>query len=200
MLRAGAVRHAGRGHTYFAIKEGMRRRLEGVAALFGEAGFSTSLVDDALSLIWGKLAVNAGINPLTALLQRPNGYLVGNSHAVDIMSRAATEVAAVASALNIELPYADAAVRTAEVARATSANRSSMAQDIARGMPTEVDQITGKVTEYGRRTGVPTPVNEALLLLVRAQIRYGTWSPSIVDIPAELQTTFLELASVEKPG
>jgi 2-dehydropantoate 2-reductase len=200
MLGAGVVRHAGRGHTYFAVREGTRRRLEGMAALFAKAGLSTSLVGDAHSLIWGKLAVNAGINPLTALLQKPNGYLVENSDAMDIMSRAAMEAASVAMALGIELPYADAAARAAEVARATSANRSSMAQDIAREMPTEIEQITGAVVEHGRQVGVPTPINEALLLLVRAQIESGTWSPSIAGIPAEIRPRFRELASLEKPG
>ncbi|UCG23336.1 MAG: 2-dehydropantoate 2-reductase [Chloroflexota bacterium] len=200
MLGVGRVRHAGRGHTYFALREDTRLRLEDTAALFAKAGLLTSLVDDAQSLIWGKLVVNAGINPLTALIQKPNGYLVENSVAFDVMSRAAIETAAVAGAMNIELPYPDAAERAAEVARATSANRSSMAQDVARGMPTEVEQITGAVAELGRRVGVITPVNEALLLLVRAQIETGSWSSSIASIPDELQPPFLALASLEKPG
>jgi 2-dehydropantoate 2-reductase len=199
MLGAGTVRHAGRGHTYFAVKEGTRRRLEGTAALFAKAGLPTSLVDDAQGLIWGKLVVNAGINPLTALLQKPNGYLVENSNASEIMRRAALEAAAVAQALGIQLPFSNPAERAAEVAQATAANRSSMAQDIARGNPTEVEQITGAVAENGRQLGVPAPVNEALLLLVRAQIESGSWSPAIAGIPTELRPLFRELASLEKP-
>ncbi|NJN99550.1 MAG: hypothetical protein HC875_38340 [Anaerolineales bacterium] len=50
-------------------------RLAKIAALFNKAGLETSLVDNADSLVWGKLAINAGINPLTALLEIPNGAL-----------------------------------------------------------------------------------------------------------------------------
>lgn len=109
------------------------------------------------------------------------------------------EAAAVAQALGIQLPFSNPAERAAEVAQATAANRSSMAQDIARGNPTEVEQITGAVAENGRQLGVPAPVNEALLLLVRAQIESGSWSPAIAGIPTELRPLFRELASLEKP-
>lgn len=197
MLGVGLVRHAGRGQTHFAVNEDTRFRLEMTASLFTRAGLPTSLVDDAQSLIWGKLAVNAGINPLTALLQVPNGYLLRNAGAFDIMSRAAMETAAVASAMGIDLPYPDPARRVAEVAQATAANRSSMAQDIARGMPTEIEQITGAVTEHGQRFAVPTPVNEALLHLVRAQIKLGAWLPSIAGIAADLRPIFQALAPLE---
>ena len=78
-------------------------------------------------------------------------------------------MAQVAAAQGINLPYADAANRTAEVSRATAANRSSMLQDMSRAAPTEIDAISGAVVNLGRRLGVPTPVNQLLLNLVRAK-------------------------------
>ena len=42
-----------------------------------------------------------------------------------------------------------------------------MLKDIEKGAPTEIDTIAGAVVRYGRRCGVPTPVNSTLLACVR---------------------------------
>lgn len=171
----GRLDHAGEGPTYLARLPGREQQLEQVAALFNAAGIETSLVNDADSLLWGKLAINAGINPLTALMRVPNGMLVEDESLRRLMAAAANEVARVAEAQGIQLPFADAAARTAEVARATAANRSSMLQDVSRAGPTEIDAISGAVVRFGRRLGVPTPVNEFLLrqMQARAQLKTG---------------------------
>jgi 2-dehydropantoate 2-reductase len=197
LLAPGLVRHAGQGHTYLAAGEDTRNRLEALAVLLREAGFVTSIVDDAQGLIWGKLAVNAAINPLTALLQVPNGHLLHNPISVNIMQLAAQEVSAVAHQLGIELPYDDAAKQALVVAKATAENRSSMAQDIARGMPTEIQQIAGAVVRHGQAVAVGTPINSALLHLVKAQVADGLWQQAITDLPLELQSIFLDLATLE---
>jgi len=63
-------------------------------------------------MVWGKLAINAGINPLTALLEIPNGALTEDEYLRQVMAAAANEVAQVAAAQGIKLPYNDAANRT----------------------------------------------------------------------------------------
>jgi 2-dehydropantoate 2-reductase len=158
----GQLRHAGQGPTYLALLPGRERLMKQLTDLFNQAGLETTLVDKADSLVWGKLAINAGINPLTALLEVPNGALVKDGTLRQIMAAAANEVAAVAAAQGIELPFVDAAGRTVEVARATSENRSSMLQDISRGAPTEIEAISGAVVRFGWQVGMPTPVNEFL--------------------------------------
>ncbi|MBP9503466.1 MAG: ketopantoate reductase family protein [Candidatus Promineofilum sp.] len=171
VLGVAEVRHAGHGLTHFgrdeALGEAQQARLPELVELFNRAGFATQLVDDIDGLVWGKLAVNAAINPLTALLRVPNGFLLEHEPLVALMSEAAREVAAVADAQGIALPYDDAAERAIAVARATAANRSSMLQDIQRGAPTEVEAICGAVARVGRELGVPTPVNIRLCRLVR---------------------------------
>lgn len=197
MIAPGWVRHAGHGHTYLARSEAKNLRLESTAALFRQAGFATTIVDNAQSLIWGKLVVNAGINPLTALLQVPNGHLLQESHVLDIMTMAVREVAAVANELGVGLPYDDPVAQTISVAQATAKNRSSMAQDISRGMPTEIEQISGAVVRYGRSLAIPVPMNEALLYLVRALVDHGTWHDAIQRLPTDLQQGFRVLAKLE---
>lgn len=167
MVAPGVVREGGPGATHLATRPGTWERLEGVAGLFQAAGLETHLVENAISLIWGKLAVNAGINPLTALLRVPNGFLAENEVACRVMSRAAEETAAVARAQGIVMPYESAAGRALQVATATATNHSSMLQDVLRDAPTEVEAITGEVVRLGRQYQVATPVNEQLLAWMR---------------------------------
>jgi 2-dehydropantoate 2-reductase len=163
----GRLRHAGEGPTHLALLPGKEEQLQQVAELFNTAGVPTTLVESADSLVWGKLAINAAINPLTALLEVPNGALSQDETLRRIMSAAANEVAEVAARQGLCLPFADVACRAVEVSRATANNRSSMLQDISRGAPTEIEAISGAVVRWGRRLGVPTPVNERLLRLIK---------------------------------
>ena len=165
----GRLHHAGTGPTYLAGTQAQVPKLQRLADLFNLAGLETALVRNGDSLVWGKLAVNAGINPLTALLEIPNGLLAERDQLRFVMRAAATEVAAVAAAQGIDLPYPDAADRAEEVSRATATNRSSMLQDISRGVPTEIEAISGEVVRIGKQLGVLTPVNQLLLNLVKSK-------------------------------
>lgn len=169
VIQPGQLYHAGEGPTYLAGAPSQLAQLNTVSELFNAAGIKTSLADNADSLVWGKLAINAGINPLTALLNVTNGVLVEDQTLQRVMSAAAKEVEQVAAAQGIRLPYASAADRTAEVSRATASNRSSMLQDLSRHAPTEIDAISGVVIRLGDKLGVPTPVNQLLFNLIKAK-------------------------------
>lgn len=164
MTAPGIVRHAGHGQTHLAEQPGARP----IVTLLRQAGFQVESSQNLDSLLWGKLVVNTAINPLTAVLRVPNGWLAENEVARAVMAAAAGETARVATALGISLPYPDAAQQALSVAQATAVNHSSMLQDIRRGAPTEIEAICGEVIRYGRLHAVPTPVNEALYHLVCA--------------------------------
>ena len=48
-----------------------------------------------------------------------------------------------------------------------SAQYSSMAQDLARGRPTEIDHLNGHVVRLGAKLGVPTPANRSLQVVIK---------------------------------
>jgi len=169
VLGPGQIRHAGNGPTHLASSPGKEKQLQQLVDLFNAAGLETTLTANADSLVWGKLAINAGINPLTALLEIPNGKLGQDSNLRQMMFAAATEVARVAAAQGISLPFADAALRTLEVSQSTAGNKSSMFQDVSRAALTEIEAISGEVVRYGQRLGVPTPVNEWLLQMIQTK-------------------------------
>ncbi len=169
VLGPGRVRHAGAGATQLAAPfPELRSRVAAIAGLLSDAGIETHLVDDLQALIWGKLVVNVGINPLTAILRVHNGVLAEDETCRRLVVKAVEEAVAVARALGITLPYDDPVAHVLHVARATGANRSSMLVDVLRGTPTEIEAINGAVVREGARHGVPTPFNAALVELVKA--------------------------------
>ncbi|MBZ5494921.1 MAG: ketopantoate reductase family protein [Acidobacteriia bacterium] len=165
LLGPGRVQPGGMGSTWIAGPEW-------IVQLFRRAGMEAErgAPDQIDGLLWGKLVVNCGINALTALLRVPNGELLQRPDAAYLMERAALECADVAGAKGVDLPFADPAEKVREVARLTATNRSSMLQDVLRGAPTECEAIHGAVAGWGKRLGVPTPVNEVLFRLVRASV------------------------------
>lgn len=169
LLGPGSVKAGGEG----PISIERNPALGPLEAALRSAGFNVRVVDDARSLVWGKLVINSAINPLTALLRVPNGELLERPAAREMMSELARETARVAYAEGIKLPFEDPVAAADDVARKTAANRSSMLQDVLRGAPTEIDSICGAVVEYGEKHGIPTPVNWALWQLVRGMHRQG---------------------------
>jgi 2-dehydropantoate 2-reductase len=146
----------------------MHAHLQGLTDLLGRAGLVVETVTDIRSVQWGKLVINAAINPITAILGIPNGELLQRPAARSLLQTTAREVAAVAVARGVHLPFPDPVIACEAVASQTAANYSSMLQDIRREAPTEIDFINGAVVRAGEKTGVATPVNRALTLLVRA--------------------------------
>jgi 2-dehydropantoate 2-reductase len=174
LLGPGLVKPGGEGKVSIEAHAGVnfvRQALE-------SAGFKTEIVEDATSLVWGKLVINSAINPLTALLRVPNGQLLERPAARALMHALAKETAAVASAESVALAPREA-VRTVEnVALRTASNHSSMLQDVQRGAQTEIDAICGAVTRIGKRHHIATPMNQACWHLVKALTESPRGRPS----------------------
>ena len=169
-LGEGEVLLAGLGPTYVGPPPGSRvppAEVEGVAALFRRAGFPCEVRADIEAVLWEKLLVNVGINPLTALLRIKNGDLLNIPAAWEMAVAAATEALAVARASGINMTV-DPEARLREVCTATAANRSSMLQDVLAGRRTEIEALNAQVATRGDGHGIPTPVNHVLTQLIRA--------------------------------
>ncbi len=139
------------------------------ATLLTKAGLPAAVVPSCPSVLWRKLIINAAVNPLTALHRVPNGAIAERPAWRDQVTAIVTEAAAVAAREGAELPPPDSlAADVLAVCRTTSANRSSMLQDVLAGRPTEIEQITGFITAAARRYGIATPVNTRLLQDIRA--------------------------------
>ena len=165
LLAPGVARAGGEGK----ISIETHPRLGPLSAILTEAGFNLAVVPSAVSLIWSKLVINAAINPLTALLNIPNGELLLRPTARALMGNLADEAASVAEVQNIPLSFDNPVAAAEDVAERTSSNISSMLQDLRRGAPTEIDAICGAVTRIGKKYSIPTPLNQLCWQLVQAR-------------------------------
>ena len=177
LLGPGHIRTSGRGVTHLGYVPIERAapsdwsadsRAYEITALFNSAGLKAQVSADIDGLIWGKLILNAAINPLTAILRIPNGTLLESNDVLELIRAVTHEAFAVARAKGITLPYPDPFERVKQVAQLTATNYSSMLQDVLGQRQTEIDAINGKIVEQGQALGIPTPINAAMTSLVRA--------------------------------
>lgn len=140
-----------------------------IATLLQRAGLECSTAYDIRPHLWGKLIANAAINPVAALLDAKNSAIASDPNAAELARSLALESAAVAKALRINLPFGDPWEYVREVIASSVDGRNSMTIDLAARMKTEIDHINGAIVSAGRRAGVPTPYNEAILRLVKAK-------------------------------
>jgi len=166
LVKPGHFRALGEGEIILAEHP----RLAPLSQALEKAEFRVQQVSDLQSVLWGKLVINAAINPLTALLDVPNGYLLKNPQAWDIACKLADETAGVARALGVDLPYPDPHETIRKVLVNTGKNSSSMRQDLFRLAPTEIDAINGAVVKTGRQQGVPVVHNEIMCQLISARL------------------------------
>ncbi len=168
MAGPGHVRHHGRGELVVETGVAATRLREE----FAPAGIPLHLVPDVRVALWAKLAANCGWNALSAVTDRPYGWLAEVDGMPEVVADAVAECRAVAAADGVEVPgslFED----VASLAHSMAGQRSSTAQDLARRRPSEIDHLNGYVARRGAELGVPTPVNRALLALVKAFERRG---------------------------
>jgi 2-dehydropantoate 2-reductase len=162
MAGPGHVRHHGRGDLVVADTPASGRIAETLRA----AGVDVEISGNVAGALWAKLIVNSAYNALSAIAQLPYGELVRGEGVLAVMRDVVDECLAVAKASGVQLP-GDIWQATLRIAEAMPGQRSSTAQDLARGKPTEIDHLNGFVVRKGEALGIATPANRALGALVK---------------------------------
>ncbi|HUN28317.1 MAG TPA: 2-dehydropantoate 2-reductase, partial [Alphaproteobacteria bacterium] len=140
-----------------------------IADVLTRSGLRASVVYDIRPHLWGKLVANAAINAISALMDCETGEISRNANAAHLAESLAEEAAAVAAALKINLPFVNPWQYVTQVIEVGADSKSSMAFDLESGHPSEIDHINGAVVAFGRRTGIATPYNDAMVRLVKAK-------------------------------
>lgn len=162
MAGPGHVRHHGRGDLI--LGEGPQSGR--IAAALSAAGIPASVSDRVRDALWAKLTINCAWNALSALGERTYGALFASEGVEVVLAEVTAECRAVAEACDVRLPE-DMLAQVRAIARTMAEQRSSTAQDLARGRRTEIDHLNGYVIRQGERLGVPTPANRVLHTLVK---------------------------------
>ena len=165
MTGPGHVKHHGRGELVI----GPSAHSEAVAAMFAAAGVPVEISGNVVGALWAKLILNCAWNALSAITQQAYGELAQGAGVPALQRDVLNECLAVAQAEGVTLPGdAQAMWGTIEaIARTMPNQRSSTAQDLARGRRSEIDHLNGHVIRRGEAHGIATPANRALHTLVK---------------------------------
>jgi 2-dehydropantoate 2-reductase len=145
-----------------------QQEIERLADACTRAGLPTTAVADARGPQWRKVIFNAATNPVGALTGLSHGRVCEDPALRRLVSDLVDEGKAVAEAEGIELD-ADPEELIDHAARPDVAydHKASMLQDVEARRETEIDYLNGGIVGFGREHGVPTPLNKAIVALVK---------------------------------
>ena len=205
-VERGMEKGSGKGHDVFRAGEHDGRITPRTTAL----AEMLSVVDGSLATdnLWGerwaKLCANAMGNPVQAMSGLGSLEIMSSEVGRAITIHLAGESARVGLASGYRVPkingaaaeqWADAGRRESYEAldrmltpqSASTRNwRASMAQDVTKGRPTEIDYMNGHVVAQGRERGVPTPVSAAVVQMVH-EIERRERKPAAENIALTLE-------------
>lgn len=154
-----------RGASWIVVPDSANGRA--FVPLFAKTNFDVT-TDDFTTRAWAKLCVNAP-GAISAILMKPTGVIqVGPIP--ELTRGIVRECVAVGRAEGAKLDdgIVESVVDGARKAPADSLN--SLIADRMAGRPMEIDARNGAIVRFGRKHGIPTPLNEmAVALLVAAQ-------------------------------
>jgi 2-dehydropantoate 2-reductase len=170
LLAPGRVKHPGSGMTYIGELTGKpTERLGKVIEVFRAAQIETTQSERILDEVWKKLALNACTLPVAGLLQFMSHELVAFDGTKNLMASILREVVAVAKAQGIALDYDERWAAITGLLEKAIGGKASMLQDVEARRQTEIEVINGAIVEAGKRTGVATPVNDAMVWMIQAK-------------------------------
>jgi 2-dehydropantoate 2-reductase len=136
-------------------------------ALFEGTPLRVQRGDDFITLVWRKLLINAVASPVTALtLQRQ--AVLRRPDIQELCLAVLDEAIAVGRAEGARFSADEAARTMATLFTFSGELGTSMYFDRLAGRPIEIEALNGAIVTAGERHGIATPVNRALLALLRA--------------------------------
>jgi 2-dehydropantoate 2-reductase len=161
----GRVRHTGNGITQ--VGGWTSCPTEGVTQILTKAGLAAEATTSPGQAVWEKTVINAGINPLTALMGVRNGKLLELPQARQLLRDLVVEAAKIASTEGYRFSYS-LVEKAEQVCEDTAENISSMLQDVRAGRRTEIDAISGEILRRSERSSLPVPRTRVVWQLVKS--------------------------------
>lgn len=148
----------------FAPRPASMDEVNRLADAMNRSGMICVPMKDARGAMWTKLIFNSASNAMGALTRLPHG--IACEQVWSVMSALAHEGIAVAQAQGIALD--DDPIALLEYGKKVAyRHKPSMLQDVLAERATEVDALNGGIARIGMQLGVPTPLNEAMALMIK---------------------------------
>jgi 2-dehydropantoate 2-reductase len=143
-------------------------RVTAIGKAFNDAGLLTTVSDNIMGAMWDKILVNVA----TGAICGATGLVYGDMYQVPELEACAigavSEAIAVAQAKDIPLSNIDPKAAWLKAGAGLAYDfKPSLLQSLERGVPSEIDYIAGAVTRAGRLVGVPTPINDTLVAIIK---------------------------------
>ena len=171
MLGHRTMKHHGRGELYIGslqpAQEQDQGNLAAICTLFESADVPCSIAQHIKKDMWLKFLVNCSYNAISGIGQITYGEMVRIPEILQQIERITQEFLAIATAEGVLISEAEAAEANALIASTMVTQRSSTAQDLARGKKTEIDFLNGYIVELGKKYGIPVPYNQSIYALVK---------------------------------
>jgi 2-dehydropantoate 2-reductase len=170
MKGPGHAHHNGMEFLRLGLMDGgLSPALEAVADTWRSGSFKVLTFDDINKMIWEKLICNTTYSGPCAVTGLRVGEVQGDPNAWKIAAACATEAFAVARKKGIKLDFDDPVLYVKTFGQKIPGARPSMLLDHMAGRPAEVDNINGAICREGAAAGVPTPVNDIVVAILRAR-------------------------------
>jgi 2-dehydropantoate 2-reductase len=157
------------GKLYFGEADNAQPgpRVRTVQAALDRAGIVHEIPADMIRILWWKFMINVGMNPASAVLRAPYGTFQSSADAQALMEALMREVLVLAEPAGVNLVEKDIDDWYAVLDTLSPQGKTSMLQDVEAGRKTEIEMLAGKAVELGQKYGVPTPVNQTVLHIMR---------------------------------
>lgn len=166
----GYIQHTGQGPTHLGCLTEDQSKAQIVADLMVEGGVpGVELTPNVKELIWAKVIVNCGINPICAISGMHNHTIVDEKYSNAVSHEIVKEAVMVANATGCNFDVEHEWQNVLSVATATGPNICSMLADVNNKRRTEVDRINGAVVSEGAKVGLKAPLNELITNLIHAK-------------------------------
>ena len=148
---------------------GLSNRAQAIAESLTAHGWRTSASTNIRREIWKKLLANVALSPASGSTDLSATELMAIPELRDVAFGALEEASAVARAHGIDLDVLESREVLLHLTGegGTGAAKSSVCTDLENKRPTEVDYINGSITRLGREHGVPTPINDTLVAVIK---------------------------------
>ncbi len=149
-------------------------RIEAIAAIWREAGFTVKCFDDIDQLVWEKLICNVCYSGPCTLLSCTIAEILADPDGWAVASGCAIEAYRVARAKGVALDIVDPCAYVRRFGERIPGARPSMLLDHLAGRPSEIDVINGAIPREAAALGIEAPLNTVVSALVRArETRFG---------------------------
>jgi 2-dehydropantoate 2-reductase len=168
-LSTGHVKQAGNPIAFIGNPSGPGdSTLHELADAFSAFGLKTTVSDHIIRDIYAKLALNVCTLPTSALLQFKAHQLIEHESMKHLMAELLKEMSAVAVAQNVPFDFDERWQAINSVLTNAVGAKSSMYQDVESRRQTEIEVINGAIVHMGKKLGIPTPYNDAMVCLVKS--------------------------------